>query len=185
MKTEEEDEFFGNQDEEIKDCVQPDVNATSSGVSSDVFTDGLARHEARAVENRYRNIGYHESYDTYKETRLQEGFEVGYKQMFDSAMRIGQMLGEVATPVAFASSKLSKNSTSDEDDAESETHLAQRQKTAETVAAVIRKFIDTFQRRQQGDDETSDDESRNGSTADIHEVERTLKELILHHDEKT
>lgn len=54
---------------------------------------GLAAAESTASANRHRLLGYHESYDQSKEVRLQEGFEDGFRKSFDTAVRIGSLLG--------------------------------------------------------------------------------------------
>jgi hypothetical protein len=54
---------------------------------------GLAAAEDRALAARFRNVGYHETYEESQEERLQEGFEVGYTQAFAVAREIGTRLG--------------------------------------------------------------------------------------------
>lgn len=87
------DEFFGDQEDTAKQT------GTDSCVSIDQ-ADGLAGREARAVESRFRNLGFHEAYDKAKDSMLQQGFEEGYKQSFDLATRIGELLGEATSPVS-------------------------------------------------------------------------------------
>ena len=85
-----EDEFFGDDD-----SCGPDV-AHHSWSNDTVGTfGGLAAAESRALEERFRKIGYHEGYDAAKETKLQEGFEAGYKETFALSKQIGALLGKM------------------------------------------------------------------------------------------
>jgi flagellar biosynthesis/type III secretory pathway protein FliH len=84
-----EDDFFGNQDEHVEEALLPSSHCS----------DGLAEREWRATNEQFRNMGYLQAYDESKEERLQEGFEAGYKQYFEKAMRLGEVLGEVTSPL--------------------------------------------------------------------------------------
>lgn len=75
------DDFFGDEE----DCT--DRNQVSS--------DSMAQHETHAREEQYRNIGYLEAFESSKEVRLQEGFEDGYREVYDVALRVGELLGVV------------------------------------------------------------------------------------------
>lgn len=84
-----DDEFFGQDDSSGPDDVGGgDTNLDNSG--------GLALAESRALEERFRKLGFHEGYDAAKETMLQEGFEAGYKETFSIAQEIGALLGKMA-----------------------------------------------------------------------------------------
>lgn len=75
-----EDEFFGDETDTLASPAEVDR--------------GLPLADSNAAEERFRTFGYHETYDTHKEVRLQEGFETGYKASFDAAYRIGRLLGK-------------------------------------------------------------------------------------------
>ena len=76
-KIEDDDEFFGDQD----------------GEDNGSF-GGLSEYELKAKEEEIKKLAYLQSYDEKKELRLQEGFEAGYQETFDSAFRIGKLLGQ-------------------------------------------------------------------------------------------
>jgi len=83
-----DDEFFGSQADEF--------TAHSS------VQEGLTRHDNHALQERFRVIGFHEAHDESKDIRLQEGFELGYRELIDVSIRIGQILGEVTTKAAIS-----------------------------------------------------------------------------------
>lgn len=92
-----EDDFFGTDEAESDDdaIVQRrrgllDVNGHNT---SDVW-GGLASRESAAVEEQHRALGYHETYESSQELTLQEGFKVGYCETFETACRIGKLLGQ-------------------------------------------------------------------------------------------
>ena len=85
----EDDDFFGDQDE-----------------GEDDFGGRLGAQEDFARQNELKRIGYLEAYDEAKETRLQEGFQVGYKQSFEAASRIGVILGEAVSHVRLKQSTI-------------------------------------------------------------------------------
>jgi flagellar biosynthesis/type III secretory pathway protein FliH len=76
-------------------AVEADAVDEFFGDDDDAFDrlGGLAAAEDRALEERFRNVGYHETYEECQEERLQEGFEVGYTQAFTVATEIGTRLG--------------------------------------------------------------------------------------------
>lgn len=111
-----EDEFFGN------DKDDDDEN-------SDILD--LADRESRAKEEELKKIAYVEGYDDNKETRLQEGFEAGYKETFEAAMRIGEFLGKSRARTKFSA------------DAD---HTSIESKDASiNIALRIRQFLKTFE----------------------------------------
>lgn len=78
----------------------PSAGPDEAGAEDEFFGDddaidrrGLAAAEDRALAARFRNVGYHETYEACQEERLQEGFEVGYTQAFAVAKEIGTRLG--------------------------------------------------------------------------------------------
>ena len=77
-KIEDDDEFFGDQD----------------GEDNGSF-GGLSEYELKAKEEEIKKLAYLQAYDEKKELRLQEGFEGRYQETFDSAFRIGKLLGQL------------------------------------------------------------------------------------------
>eukprot|EP00977_Amphora_coffeiformis_P028287 scaffold34921_cov162-Amphora_coffeaeformis.AAC.21 len=85
-----EDEFFGEGD------FSAPVGALHSLNDDSIDTfGGLASAESRALAERFKKIGFHEGYDAAKETKLQEGFEAGYKETFALSKEIGTLLGKM------------------------------------------------------------------------------------------
>jgi hypothetical protein len=84
MNDADEDEFFGDQEE----------NDDNVHTSSSSYYGRLGDQEVLARENEMKNIGYLEAHEETKEQRLQEGFEAGYRETFDAAMRVGKLLGQ-------------------------------------------------------------------------------------------
>jgi hypothetical protein len=90
-----EDDFFGadgDDDYMAHDGEARRCDDTLVGHSS----NGLALHEAAAVEERYRVLGYHETYESSREATLQDGFIHGYTDTFPIALNIGRLLGQAA-----------------------------------------------------------------------------------------
>lgn len=89
-----DDEFFGNQDSDN------DFNGLNQNEEEQALQKcSMAERETRATEEQFRNMGYLKAYEDSKEERLQEGFEAGYKQYFDAAMKLGELLGEATSPL--------------------------------------------------------------------------------------
>jgi len=120
---EDEDEFFGRQEDQD----EPEGSSLTFRRHGDhgeseqaeqannppVGQGGLSAAEARATEDRFRTIGYHEAYDQSKEERLQEGFEAGYRDSFDAAFRVGEILGREAMGAKLLALKHHQQSSSD------------------------------------------------------------------------
>ena len=102
-RTDDDDEFFGNQDE--SDGEHDDAGETTFASS------GLALHESRAREERLKTVGYLDAYDSNKEILLQEGFEQGYRESFECAVRIGRCLGEASALAKFIRPKQEQSTT--------------------------------------------------------------------------
>eukprot|EP00978_Attheya_sp_CCMP212_P042199 scaffold253044_cov41-Attheya_sp.AAC.1 len=105
---EEEDDFFGDQEDDetfdsphvgMNDRVARIENPQQATSTISPNTTGLAMRDAKATEEQMRNVGYLEAYEDSKEIRLQAGFEAGYRETVEAAMRIGQRLGEVVVVV--------------------------------------------------------------------------------------
>ncbi|GKY93055.1 hypothetical protein MPSEU_000273800 [Mayamaea pseudoterrestris] len=79
-----DDEFFGHLHDQDTDNV----------VTNNIASVDLEVAEASAVQRQFHTLGFHEAYEDAKDSLLQEGFETGYRQNFEAAVRIGQLLGE-------------------------------------------------------------------------------------------
>ena len=93
------DDFFGDEDETDADGAHEQGDGTRRRhrcLDGHDWTNGLAAKEAAAVEEKYRTLGYHETYETSQEATLQEGFVAGYSDTFDVAVSIGTLLGRAA-----------------------------------------------------------------------------------------
>lgn len=80
-----DDEFFG------------DLHDTAVIITEERNTslDCLQVAESTAIERQFRNLGFHEAFEEYKDSLLQEGFEAGYRETFEAAVRLGHLLGKV------------------------------------------------------------------------------------------
>jgi hypothetical protein len=56
----------------------------------------LYTRENSALERQHWTVGYHETYTESHEKSLQGGFEAGYRDTYEVATRIGQLLGRSA-----------------------------------------------------------------------------------------
>mmetsp|Transcript_9866 Transcript_9866/g.13902 ORF Transcript_9866/g.13902 Transcript_9866/m.13902 type:complete len:175 (+) Transcript_9866:173-697(+) len=101
---EKDDEFFGDMTGDGDDH-DHDHNNNNGIVTSDIIaptrhqdgSGGMSFYEERANNDRFRNLGYHEAYETTKEQALQKGFEDGYKQSIDISLQIGEQVGKLGT----------------------------------------------------------------------------------------
>lgn len=109
-----DDEFFGNQEE-----------------GDDEFFGGLDKFELRSKEEEVKKLAFLQSYDQTAEARVQEGFEAGYQETFDSAFRIGRILGELA-----ATARLQKNGKTEG-----------KTSTSLEAGRQVRQFVTSFQER--------------------------------------
>ena len=128
---------------------------------------GLAGHETRSNEAAFHKMGYLEAYDATKEERLQEGFEVGFRETLDLACSIGLTLGRLVGRTAStcndgASTSSTATSTSGDDAADAVA--------SKLVAKTIRAFLDG-QMTQQGDAASAD-----GALQQIQDLEKVVKE---------
>jgi hypothetical protein len=79
MEKNQDDEFFGDQDEH-------DDHTTPHGA--------MGQHDLQSEHAKRHNLSYHESYDQSKELKLQDGFEKGYRTFLPNAQEIGTLLGK-------------------------------------------------------------------------------------------
>ena len=130
----EDDEFFGNQDE--SDEEHGDAGETTFASS------GLALHESRAREERLKTVGYLDAYDANKEILLQEGFEQGYRESFECAVRIGRCLGEASAMAKLIRPKQEQSITN------SGTALTDVEDELQRMTEIIHNFSKTFEDTQ-------------------------------------
>jgi flagellar biosynthesis/type III secretory pathway protein FliH len=114
IEDDDDDDFFGNQEED-----------------EDESYGGLSKHELKFKEEEMKKIAFLQSYDQTAEAKIQEGFEAGYHETFDSAFRIGLLLGELAT-----SEKFKQDNTTDA-----------TQSSSLEVSRQVRTFVTSFQER--------------------------------------
>ena len=149
-KSQEEDEFFGSPDEE------PSYTRRRCEDGHELDS-GLLVAESSATAQRFRNIGFHETYDQSKELKLQEGFEAGYRDSFELSTKIGELLGKAAME-AKLSEKLQN------------TNVAARQVSERVhmrAAQIIHERVRTI----------VSEENDNG-IEDLKQLERDLKGLV-------
>lgn len=108
-----DDEFFGNQSDSYSDYEREHENEHEHGHGH----GSLEKHEEQAQRETHKNIGYHEAYDEYKEIKLQQGFEDGYRGTIDDAMKLGMLLGKCVAASVFhvENEDIVKNEDADED----------------------------------------------------------------------
>lgn len=101
------DEFFG----ELGHVDDYQFSNPNSAVMDDRNPiDDMTDYESRATEERFRNMGYLETFEHAKDVHLQQGFEAGYRRTFDVSMRIGEILGR-ASASRFRASTYDESST--------------------------------------------------------------------------
>lgn len=88
----EDDEFFGGHDDDDEhDHDHPNLRQCTDGHE---LHSGLAAADFNASQSHYQKLGYHAAYDEHKDLDVQNGFEAGYKEVYNQAFSIGEMLGE-------------------------------------------------------------------------------------------
>jgi hypothetical protein len=88
----EDDEFFGDDnDDDEHDHENPSLRKCTDGHE---LHSGLAVADFNASQSHYQKLGYHAAYDEHKDLDVQNGFEAGYKEAYNPAFSIGEMLGE-------------------------------------------------------------------------------------------
>jgi hypothetical protein len=135
---------------------------------SDPFTNGLAFHEAAAVEERYRTLGYHETYESSREATLQGGFTHGYTQTFPIALNIGRLLGQAAIAQKLTELQVSERNHEATDDTPIET---QARPLYLTAAARIRSGLLAITSNQES--------STAGATEVLHNVPQDYDKVCL------
>jgi hypothetical protein len=89
------DDFYGDSDD------YDALNSSPYNVAHQTIDEHgeLSLRESAAIERQYFAIGYHETYDECHEASLQNGFDDGYRENYDNALHIGQLLGKFAIRV--------------------------------------------------------------------------------------
>ena len=126
---------------------------------------GLAGHETRSNEAAFHKMGYLEAYDATKEERLQEGFEVGFRETLDLACSIGLTLGRLVGRTASTCNDGASTSNGNQQVKRDADAVASK-----LVARTIRAFLDG-QMTQQGDAASAD-----GALQQIQDLEKVVKE---------
>ena len=140
-----DDEFFGDQDD------------TDDGD----FGGRLVIQEDLARQQELKTIGYLESYDEAKETRLQEGFQAGYQETFDLAVRIGALLGEATTRQRLQQKALG----------------LEADEMKNSPSSLVSKKVHSFLKEHDQDDSKSQDVKEGLKNLD-QEIQQLLKEWI-------
>jgi hypothetical protein len=98
-----EDEFFGSQDDEGE-------------------FGALGQHDDLAKDHALKTIGYFESYDETKDILLQEGFEAGYRETYDAALRVGKLFGKLSAETQLLSGKTTESESKQSSEAARRLH---------------------------------------------------------------
>ena len=149
-----------------------DDGNTSRTSSSGVEGGGLAGHETRSNQAAFHKMGYLEAYDATKEERLQEGFEVGYRESVELAQSIGLHMGRLVGRTASTLTRSTGNNVGgggggDDDDQDNGEADAVASKL---VARTVRAFLDG-QMTQQSDAVPADE-----ALKQIQDLENAVKE---------
>ena len=90
----EDDDFFGDDNDDNETPINyTDLDDEVNGSVAKDLTTGLAAAEIMAMEDRYRKLGFHDTYETSEEEMLQKGFEDGFAETFQVSKRIGAHIG--------------------------------------------------------------------------------------------
>ncbi|KAG7369486.1 methylase [Nitzschia inconspicua] len=170
-----EDDFFGfhdsdhNNHEEVEEEHEEDHNndpfasppSASFNHNNANNDDTMIQRQRRSKEQELRMAAYHQAFDEYQDTSLQEGFEQGVYETFDTAIRIGKLLGHATTH-----QKLVMKSTSDQVDPR-----------VDEATTVTRDF---FSKQFQKEDISTNDSSNsnNNCTVQLESLEQTLQTIM-------
>lgn len=131
---------------------------------------GLAGHETRSNEATFHKMGYLEAYDATKEERLQEGFEVGFREAADHAHSIGRRLGQLVGRTAAASATGGDDEDGTRSNGDQQVKRDADAVASKLVARTIRAFLDG-QITQQSDAVSADE-----SLKEVQDLEKMVKE---------
>jgi len=94
-----DDEFFGNQssdesytDDHSNHNQNQSYNQSHNNNKNEYGT--MSQYESKSEQEKYRKLGYHESFDINKDLKLQQGFDDGYDETMEYAFKIGTLLGQ-------------------------------------------------------------------------------------------
>jgi hypothetical protein len=88
----EDDDFFGEHDDH--DEHEHENSSLRKCADGQELHSGLAVADFNASQSHYQKLGYHAAYDEHKDLDVQNGFEAGYKEVYNQAFSVGEMLGE-------------------------------------------------------------------------------------------
>ena len=91
-----QDDFFGDCDDH--DAIHTSMNHVDRQID-DQYGE-LSIRESVATERQYFAIGYHETFDECYDASLQNGFDESYRNNYDTALRLGHLLGQLAITAA-------------------------------------------------------------------------------------
>lgn len=137
---------------------------TGAGAAVDSSSHGaLSLQESIAQDQVYKNIGYHQAYDRYKEDKLQEGFEAGYRAYIHDAMRLGDLLGQhMITMTTTTMSRITANSATNTTTTTSSYDTSSREVCH--VAETIKNYL------LQSQSISNTNESQDDSTKELHDI---------------
>ncbi|KAG7345810.1 methylase [Nitzschia inconspicua] len=180
-----EDEFFGfhdsdknnnNHDEVEEEHEEDHTNDLFASSPSSSFNhnnanndDTMIDRQRRSKEQELRMAGYHQAFDEYQDTSLQEGFERGVYETFDIAIRIGKLLGYATTQ-----QMLVMKSTSDQVDSSK----------VDEATTVIRDFFSKqFQKEEtllstNDSNKNNSNNKNNNCTVQLERLEQTLQAIL-------
>jgi hypothetical protein len=93
------DDFFGDCDDH--DVIHGRIDNVELSMTADTDPYGeLSIRDNIATERQYFAIGYHETYDACYKASLQNGFDDGYRNNYDTAVHLGHLLGQLAVTAA-------------------------------------------------------------------------------------
>jgi hypothetical protein len=159
---EDDDEFFGSQEDENVLGREEDMHTGSndSSLSSSKWGEigfgALPERERLAKQSDLETVAFLDTFDEYKESKLQEGFEFGVTETYDTARRIGKLLGK-ATTVQLLQEKSTGN-----------VHKITNMADIESVKDVTKKFFS----------EEFQTESSIGCKQSLEGLEKTLQLLL-------
>ena len=152
-----EDEFFGNQSDSEDDYLHNPHFDESDASPSTSQKHGhhrhghgaLNEHERNSQRETRRNVGYHEAYDEYKEVKLQQGFESGYREHIDHAMKLGILLGKHVVGGSFNFGQESSQSQ-DQENTEN-TKYGDEEVRIKDGVGIVRKYLEEAQSTDRND----------------------------------
>jgi hypothetical protein len=145
----EDDDFFGDHDDHDEHDFEDEDEHPSSRqcVDGHELHSGLAVADFKASQSHYQKLGYHAAYDEHKDLDVQNGFEAGYKEVYNQAFSIGEMLGQATmkhkllrgkTATATTTSEIPKGDDADKEEGRDPSYL----KAAKKIRGVLTDTAD-------------------------------------------